>query len=80
MTFLFGPSSVVYYRILYVAGFFVASFVDTTVIWTFSGITIALMTIPNLVGILFLRKDMKATVKQYWKDFKEEHPDKNVLN
>ena len=80
MTFLFGSSSVVYYRILYVAGFFVASFVDTTVIWTFSGITIALMTIPNLVGILFLRKDMKATVKQYWKDFKEEHPDDNVLN
>ena len=80
MTFLFGSSSVVYYRILYVAGFFVASFVDTTIIWTFSGITIALMTIPNLVGILFLRKDMKATVKQYWKDFKEEHPDDNVLN
>ena len=74
MTFLFGSKSVVYYRIVYVAGFFIASFVDTTIIWTFSGITIALMTLPNLVGILLLRKDMKATVKKYWMDFKEEYP------
>lgn len=78
MTFLFGPKSVIYYRIVYVAGFFVASFVDTTIIWTFSGITIALMTLPNLIGILFLRKDMKSTVKKYWSNFKEEHPDERV--
>jgi len=74
MTFLFGTRSVIYYRIVYVIGFFVASFVDTTIIWTFSGITIALMTLPNLVGILFLRKDMKSAVKKYWNDFKEEYP------
>jgi alanine or glycine:cation symporter, AGCS family len=74
MTFLFGTSSIIYYRIVYVIGFFIASFVDTTIIWAFSGITIALMTLPNLVGILWLRKDMKSTVKQYWQDFKEEYP------
>jgi alanine or glycine:cation symporter, AGCS family len=74
MTFLFGTGSIVYYRIVYVIGFFIASFVDTTIIWAFSGITIALMTLPNLVGILWLRKDMKSTVKQYWHDFKEEYP------
>lgn len=78
MTFLFGAKSVIYYRIVYVSGFFVASFVDTTIIWTISGITIALMTLPNLIGILFLRKDMKSTVKKYWVDFKKEHPDEQV--
>jgi len=78
MTFLFGSKSVFYYRILYVTGFFVASFLDTTIIWTFSGITIALMTLPNLVGILFLRKEMKSTVQQYWEDFKEEYPNENT--
>lgn len=78
MTFLFGAKSVIYYRIVYVAGFFVASFVDTTIIWTLSGITIALMTIPNLFGILFLRKEMKSTVKKYWSDFKEEYPNENT--
>ena len=74
MTFLLGSRSVIYYRIVYVLGFFIASFVDTTIIWTFSGITIALMTLPNLVGILLLRKDMKETVNKYWKDFKKEYP------
>ena len=56
-------------------GFFLAAIVDTTIIWTLSGITVALMTLPNLVGILWLRKDMKKTVKKYWKDFNNEYPD-----
>ncbi len=80
MTFLFGPKSVIYYRLFYVAGFFVASFVDTTIIWTFAGITIALMTLPNLIGILFLRKEMKSTVNKYWDDFKQEYPNEKTPN
>jgi len=78
MTFLFGPKSIIYYRFIYVIGFFLASFVDTTIIWTFSGITIALMTLPNLVGILLLRREMKETVKKYWIDFKDEYPDEEI--
>ncbi len=78
MTFLFGSKSVIYYRILYVLGFFIASFTDTTIIWIFSGITIAFMTIPNLIGIFSLHREMKQTVKKYWKDFKNDHPDVNI--
>jgi AGCS family alanine or glycine:cation symporter len=72
MTYLFGTKSVIYYRIVYVIGFFFAAFTDTTIIWTLSGITIALMTIPNLVGIFMLRKEMKTTIKTYWEDFEKE--------
>ena len=75
MTFLFGTKSVLYYRIVYVIAFFLASFQDTTIIWTLSGITIALMTLPNLVGILWLRKDMKSTIHSYGKFFEENFPD-----
>jgi len=69
VTFLLGSGYVKYYRVLYVIGFFLASIIDTTIIWTFSGIAIALMTLPNLIGILWLRKDMKETLKDYWKRF-----------
>ena len=69
MTFLMGTKSVKYYRIVYVLAFFIASFADTTIIWTLSGITIALMTLPNLFGILMLRKDMKQTVADYFGPF-----------
>jgi AGCS family alanine or glycine:cation symporter len=77
MTFLFGSKSVIYYRLVYVAGFFIASFTDTTIIWTFSGITIALMTLPNLFGILLLHRDVKQTIQKYWKDFNEEYPEED---
>jgi len=78
MTFLFGSKSVFYYRIIYVIGFFVASFTDTSIIWTFSGITIAFMTIPNLIGIFSLRKEVKTTIAQYWRNFSKEHPDVKI--
>ena len=78
MTFLIGSKSVIYYRIIYVIGFFVASFTDTTLIWTLSGITIAFMTIPNLIGIFSLRKEVKTTIADYWKSFSKDHPDVKI--
>jgi AGCS family alanine or glycine:cation symporter len=66
VTFLWGVKYVRYYRMVYVLGFFVAAIIDTTIIWTFSGIAIALMTIPNIIGILLLRKEMKDEVRNYW--------------
>lgn len=74
MTFLFGSKGILPYRIVYIIGFFLASFTDTQIIWTFSGIAIALMTIPNLLGILWLRKEMKQTVNDYWEDFDTNFP------
>ena len=78
MTFMFGNKSVVYYRLVYVVAFFLAAFTDTTIIWTLSGITIAVMTLPNLFGILMLRKEMKSTIKEYWSQMKEEWPDEKT--
>lgn len=77
VVFLFGTKAVKWYSVVYVIGFFVASFVDTTLIWTFSGITIALMTIPNLIGMLFLHKEVKTEVKNFWKEYKSRFPDEN---
>ena len=78
VTYLWGTNYVMIYRAIYVIGFFVAAFTDTTVIWTFSGIAIAFMTIPNLLGLLFLHKEVKSTIKKYWVDFHEEHPEVKI--
>ncbi len=69
VTFLWGVKYVNIYRVLYILGFFLASVMDTTIIWIVSGIAIAFMTLPNLLGILMLRKDMKETLNAYWEDF-----------
>lgn len=78
VTYLFGTRYVIVYRLVYVAGFFLASFTDTTIVWNLSYITIALMTIPNLAGLLILQKDIKSTIGQYWKDFRKDWPDEKV--
>ena len=72
MTYLLGTASVLPYRILYVLGFFVAAISDTSLIWLVSAITIALMTIPNLLAIMLLRSEMRETVKEYWDKFERE--------
>lgn len=74
-SYLFGSAAVLPYRIVYVGLFFVGAIADATIIWTLAYVTVALMTIPNLIGILLLHKDMKNTVKDYWKNFKASHSD-----
>ncbi|MDF1575947.1 MAG: amino acid carrier protein [Bacteroidales bacterium] len=74
VTYLFGTRYVIVYRMIYVLGFFLASFTDTTIVWNLSYITIAVMTIPNLFGLLVLRKDIKSTIGTYWSDFRKDWP------
>jgi AGCS family alanine or glycine:cation symporter len=73
VTYLVGNKYVVYYRLVYVAGFFIAAFADTNIIWAISYITIALMAIPNLFGILILSREVKQTIKEYWVNFRKEN-------
>ncbi len=75
ITYLLGPSAVLPYRIIYVIAFFIASFTDATIIWNLAYVTVALMTIPNLIGILILHKDMKQTVASYWEHFNKNQAD-----
>ncbi len=78
ITYLWGVKYVMYYRIAYVILFFLASFIDTTLIWTFSGIAIVFMALPNLFGILMLHRDMKDTVKKYWVSFHKDNPEEDI--
>jgi AGCS family alanine or glycine:cation symporter len=78
VTYLFGTRYVIIYRLIYVVGFFLASFTDTTIVWNLSYITIAVMTIPNLFGLLVLRKDIKGTIGAYWTDFHKQWPQEKL--
>ena len=65
--YLFGESSIIYYRILYILAFFIAGtgFIDTEIIWNFALITVAASTLPNLISIFLLRKQMKDLISSY---------------
>jgi AGCS family alanine or glycine:cation symporter len=74
VTYLVGTRWVTPYRLLYVGGFFVATIVDTTLIWLISAVTVALMTLPNLFGILLMRKEVKEMTADYWQRLKDANP------
>lgn len=74
VTYLIGARYVMGYRIIFVMGFFLASFTDTTIIWNLSLLTVAFMAIPNLIGLLALHKEVKTTIRDYWTGFRKEFP------
>ena len=78
LTYLVGPKYVIYYRIVFVVAFFIASFTDTTIIWSLSYIAIVLMAVPNLIGLLILRKEVKQNVRDYWLTFSKQYPDEKI--
>ena len=67
ITYLFGTTRwVMPYRVAYVLAFFLATILDTSLVWLVSAVTLTLMALPNLVGIVLLCREMKATVRDYW--------------
>jgi len=62
---LFGEGWILYYRIIYVGAFFIASIVDTKIIWDIATVIGPIATIPNLIALILLRKEMKAIDNNY---------------
>ena len=65
VTYLFGVAWIMPYRLLYVLAFFSATIIDTSIVWLISGVTLALMTIPNLIGLFLIRREVKALTMTY---------------
>ena len=75
MTFLFGTNSIMPYRLVYVVGFFLAAIADTTLIWQIAAITMVVMTLPNLLGLVVMRQEIRQEIREYWTGFSKAHPD-----
>ncbi|MEE4300980.1 MAG: AGCS family amino acid carrier protein [Pseudomonadales bacterium] len=75
MTYLFGARSVMPYRLVYIVGFFLAAIADTTLIWQIAAITMVVMTLPNLVGLVMMRTEIRQEITDYWRGFRKEFPE-----
>ena len=58
--YIFGEKGVVWYRNFYVLCFVLAAVIDTTVVWNIAYVVVALVSIPNLIAMFVLRKEMKT--------------------
>lgn len=63
--YVFGEKSVVWYRLVYVGCFFIAAIIDTEVVWNLAYIIGPLVTIPNVIALIILRKEMKSMSDSY---------------
>ena len=62
---LFGEKWVLHYRIIYVGAFFLASIIDTKIVWDIATVIGPIATVPNLIAILLLRREIKEIQAKY---------------
>ena len=62
---LFGEKWVLHYRVVYVGAFFIASIIDTKIVWDIATVIGPIATVPNLIAILLLRREIKELQSKY---------------
>lgn len=63
--YLKGRKWTTYYRILYIAAVFIGSVMNLSVVWNIADCMNALMTVPNLISLLFLSGVLVAETRKY---------------
>ena len=63
--YIFGEKAVFWYRNFYVLCFILAAVIDTTIVWNIAYVSVALVSIPNLIALFFLRKEVKELSDEY---------------
>ena len=63
--YLFGEKSILVYKILWIAGVFIGSLVELTLVWNLCDLMNGLMAIPNICAILLLHKIIAGETKKY---------------
>ena len=63
--YIFGEKGVFWYRNFYVICFILAAVIDTTIVWNIAYVVVALVSIPNLIALFVLRKEVKRLSDDY---------------
>ena len=63
--YIFGEKGVFWYRNFYVLCFILAAVIDTTIVWNIAYVVVALVSIPNLIALFVLRKEMRELTNEF---------------
>ncbi len=67
--YLFGPSTILVYRIIFVTFVFIGSVTSLSNVIGFSDMMILGMAFPNILGGVLLSPQIKATLDEYWQRY-----------
>ncbi|MGE4596354.1 MAG: sodium:alanine symporter family protein [Methylophilaceae bacterium] len=68
--YLFGPSLILIYRIIFSATVLLGATVSLEIVWNFSDVMNGMMAIPNLIALLLLAKVVKNETDRFFKEIK----------
>ena len=68
--YLRGPKAIKPYRLAYVCFVFLGAILPLSFVWNFGDIALSLMTIPNLIAVVFLTGTLRKITSDY---FAQEH-------
>ena len=77
--YIFGHKSLPVYQALWIAVIFVGTILTEGVIWTIADILNAAMVLPNMLAVLWLRKEMVEDTKYYLDGNRLEEEDPNLI-
>ena len=63
--YLFGEKSIIFYKILWIAGVFTGSLVELSLVWNLCDLMNGLMAIPNVFAVLLLHRVIADETKKY---------------
>ena len=64
--YLFGPSAIIPYKLVFVAMHFVGAVLPLAVVWSLGDIFLAIVIIPNLIALIFLAPQIREMTESYF--------------
>ena len=65
--YLFGPSAIIPYKLVFVAMHFVGAVLPLAVVWALGDIFLAIVIVPNLIALIFLAPQLKDLTESYFR-------------
>ena len=64
--YLFGPSAVIPYKLVFVAMHFIGAVLPLAVVWSLGDVLLAIVIIPNLIALVFLSPQVLEMTRSYF--------------
>ena len=69
--YLAGVKGVIFYRLAFITAVFLGAILKLDIVWAYGDLALGLMTVPNLIAIVFLSPKIAELTKDYFQRMKQ---------
>ena len=71
VVYLAGVKGVIFYRLAFITAVFLGAILKLDIVWAYGDLALGLMTVPNLIAIVFLSPKIAELTKDYFQRMKQ---------